>query len=302
MEMWSKSTRNGGFTMKKKKMSMVPYLLLSIPLLSIAIFGYYPFFKTIISSFSRTTEVGEWLQWVAFENWKMVLEDPEFLNVLGNTFKFAGVNLVVSLAGAMTFALLADGCRKKGRRLVQTLYALPLVIASAPTSLIWRFMYRKEGGILNTIFGLDLAWLQDADTALVSVALVTAWSQIALSFILLLAGFKNVSDDLMEAATLDGAGPLTKAIKIKIPIASPQIFYVIFLKIISSFKTFGQIRMLTEGGPAGATTTLMYKVYERGTASGYFELACCYSIILFIIIFAATRIQFLLEKKLVHYQ
>lgn len=163
-------------------------------------------------------------------------------------------------------------------------------------------MYRKEGGIINILLGTDLAWLQNGNTAIYAVAFVTAWSQIALSFILLLAGFRNVSDDLLEAATLDGAGPITKALRIKIPIASPQIFYVIFLKIISSFKAFGQIKMLTEGGPSGATTTLMYKVYERGTASGYFELACCYSIILFVIIFVATRIQFLLEKKLVHYE
>lgn len=287
--------------MKKKKIPVMPYLLLVIPLISVSAFGFYPFIKTIISSFSRTTEVGSWLGWAGLENWKIVFGDKEFWRVMGNTFKFAGINLVVSLFGAMVFALLADGCTR-GRRLVQTLYALPLVIASAPTSLIWRFMFRKEGGIINMLLGTDIAWLQNADTALIAVAIVTAWSQIALSFILLLAGFRNVSNDLLEAATLDGAGAFTKAVRIKIPIASPQIFYVIFLKIISSFKAFGQIRMLTEGGPAGATTTLMYKVYERGTASGYFEWACCYSIVLFVIIFVATRIQFMMEKKLVHYQ
>lgn len=287
---------------KKRKIPITPYLLLLLPLVSVSAFSVYPFIKTIVSSFSRTTEVGGWISWVGLDNWKMVVEDRTFRNVLGNTFLFATVNLAVSFLGAMVFALLADGVRGKGRRLVQTLYALPLVIASAPTSVIWKFMYRKEGGIINILLGTDLAWLQNGNTAIYAVAFVTAWSQIALSFILLLAGFRNVSDDLLEAATLDGAGPITKALRIKIPIASPQIFYVIFLKIISSFKAFGQIKMLTEGGPSGATTTLMYKVYERGTASGYFELACCYSIILFVIIFVATRIQFLLEKKLVHYE
>ncbi len=287
---------------KKRKIPITPYLLLLLPLVSVSAFSVYPFIKTIVSSFSRTTEVGGWISWVGLDNWKMVVEDRTFRNVLGNTFLFAAVNLAVSFLGAMVFALLADGVRGKGRRLVQTLYALPLVIASAPTSVIWKFMYRKEGGIINILLGTDLAWLQNGNTAIYAVAFVTAWSQIALSFILLLAGFRNVSDDLLEAATLDGAGPITKALRIKIPIASPQIFYVIFLKIISSFKAFGQIKMLTEGGPSGATTTLMYKVYERGTASGYFELACCYSIILFVIIFVATRIQFLLEKKLVHYE
>lgn len=288
--------------MKKRKIPITPYLLLLIPIISVCTFSVYPFIKTIISSFSRTTEVGSWLSWVGFDNWKMVFTDSRFGQTMGNTLLFAAVNLVVSLVVAMTFALLADGIRGKGRRLVQTLYALPLIIATAPTALIWRFLYRREGGIINMLLGTDVAWLQDGNTALYAVAFVTAWSQIALSFILLLAGFRNVSDDLLEAATLDGANAFTKAVRIKIPIASPQIFYVIFLKIISSFKAFGQIRVLTEGGPAGATTTLMYKIYERGTASGYFELACCYSILLFIIIFVATRIQFLLEKKLVHYQ
>ena len=288
--------------MIKKKVPIAPYLLLVIPLVLVATFGIYPFVKTVISSFSRTTEVGKWLKWVGFDNWKMVLKDKEFGRVMGNTFLFAAINLAISFAGAMAFALLADGCKAKGKRLVQTLYALPLVIASAPTSLIWRFMFRKEGGIINTILGTEIAWLQNPDWALIAVALVTAWSQIASSFILLLAGFRNVSDDVLEAATLDGASAWTKAMKIKIPIASPQIFYVIFLKIITSFKAFGQIRMLTEGGPAGATTTLMYKIYERGTASGYFELACVYSVILFLVIFVATRLQFFLEKKFVHYQ
>ncbi len=288
--------------MKKKKIPVLPYLLLAIPMLLLITFGFYPFIKTIVSSFSYTTEVGEWLGWAGLDNWKMVIEDKEFGQVMTNTFVFAGIILVISLTGSMTFALLADGCRRKGRRIIQVLYALPMVIASAPTSIIWKFIYRKEGGILNTILGTDIAWLLEADTALAAVALVTAWSQIASSFILLLAGFRNVSDDLLEAATLDGAGAFTKAVKIKIPIASPQIFYVIFLKIVTAFKAFGQIRLLTAGGPAGSTTTLMYKVYERGTVGGYFEIACCYSVILFLVIFIATRIQFMTEKKLVHYQ
>lgn len=286
----------------KKKVSALPYLLLIGPMLLLVVFCFYPFVKTIISSFSYTTEVGQWLGWAGLDNWKMVLEDRDFKMILNNTWIFAVIILVISLTGSMIFALLADGCKRKGRRVVQILYALPMVIASAPTSIIWRFIYRKEGGILNALLGTDVAWLLEADTALVAVAVVTAWSQIASSFLLLLAGFRNVPDELLEAATLDGANAWTKAVKIKIPIASPQIFYVIFLKIVTAFKAFGQIRLLTAGGPVGHTTTLMYKVYERGTVGGYFEIACCYSIILFLIIFITTRVQFMLEKKFVHYQ
>lgn len=286
----------------KKKVQILPYLLLLFPALLMVVFCFYPFVKTIISSFSYTTEVGQWISWAGLDQWNMVLQDDDFWLILKNTWIFAAIILAIGLAGSMLFALLADSCKRKGRRIVQVLYALPMVIASAPTSIIWNFIYRKEGGILNSLLGLDTAWLLEADTALIAVAVVTAWSQIASAFLLLLAGFRNVPDEVLEAATLDGANAWTKAVKIKIPIASPQIFFVIFLKIVTAFKAFGQIRLLTAGGPVGATTTLMYKVYERGTANGFFEIACCYSIVLFLTIFLVTRIQFMLEKKLVHYQ
>lgn len=288
--------------MKKKKIPVLPYLLLLVPMVLLITFAFYPFAKTIVSSFSYTTEVGEWISWAGTANWEMVFTDSSFGKTMGNTFAFAGLVLGISLVGAMAFALLADSTPKKGRRLIQTLYALPMVIASAPTSIIWKFIYRKEGGILNALLGTDIAWILDPETALLAVAIITSWTQIAGSFILLLAGFRNVPEDVLEAATLDGANAWTKAIKIKIPIASPQIFYVIFLKIVTAFKAFGQIRLLTGGGPAGATTTLMYMIYEKGTVGGFFEIACCYSVLLFIIIFLTTRIQFALEKKLVHYQ
>ena len=287
---------------KKLKKRILPYLLLLVPMILLITFCFYPFVKTIVSSFSYTTSVGEWLSWAGFRNWEMVLTDSKFGPIVKNTLLFAVMVLVLSLAGSMILALLADGCKRKGKRLMQTMYALPMVIASAPTAIIWTFIFRKDGGIINSIFGTSVGWLTSTNTALLSVAIVTVWGQIAGSFILLLAGFRNVPDELLEAATLDGASGFMKAVKIKIPIASPQIFYVVFLKIITAFKAFGQIKLLTYGGPGQATTTLMYKIYVTCGQNGYFEMACCYSIILFLFIFIATRIQFMTEKKLVHYQ
>lgn len=287
---------------KKKKIMLLPYLLIMPVIVLLTIFKIYPFVKTMISSFSITTPIGEWLGWAGLDNWKMVFTDSGLGKIMGTTFIFAGMNLVMVFSCAMILALLADGLKKKGKRSIQTMYALPLAIASSPAALIWGFILRKEGGILNQILGTNVAWLQDTDTALLMVAIVTSWTHIASSFILLLAGFKNVSEELLEAATLDGANAFTKVTKIKIPLASSQIFFVLFLNIVQSFKTFGQIRLLTAGGPAGSTTTLMYQIYERGSESGFFEIACCYSVVLFLTIFIMTRIQFLFEKKFVHYQ
>ncbi len=109
-------------------------------------------------------------------------------------------------------------------------------------------------------------------------------------------------EDLLESALLDGAGPFRRIKDIIIPMASPQIFFVLFLNIGSSFKSFAQIRLLTQGGPANQTKTLIYYIYENAIINGRFETACVQALFLFGLIFLFTRIQFALEKKVVHYQ
>ena len=286
---------------KKHKISPLPYFLL-LPSLILAIaFSFYPFAKTIISSLSITTATGEWIRWAGFDNWKMLLSGERFWKVLRTTFKFAGLNLVLTFSWAMILALIADW-KGRGKRLVQTLFSLPMAIASAPAAAVWKFIFRMDGGLLNSLLGTNIPWLESTETALFCVAFVTSWTHMASSFVLLLAGFKNVSGDLLEAATLDGANGFIKTIKIKIPIASPQIFYVLFINIITAFRTFTQINLLTTGGPGGSTTTLMYEVFYNANQGGLFELACCDAVVMFLIIFVATRIQLLCEKKMVHYQ
>ena len=125
---------------------------------------------------------------------------------------------------------------------------------------------------------------------------------IGVSFIFLLVGFRNVPEDLLESAYLDGAGPLRRIWHIILPIASPQMFFVLFLNISSSFKSFAQIKLLTGGGPANQTKTLIYFIYENAIINGRFETACVQALFLFGMIFLLTRIQFMLEKKVVHYQ
>lgn len=286
---------------KSRKISPVPYLLLIPSLILLTMFSFYPFAKTIISSFSITSATGEWIRWAGFDNWKMLLSGERFWKVLRITFVFAGLNLVMTFSGAMILALIGEQ-KGKGQRLVQTLFSLPMAIASAPAAAVWVFIFRMDGGLLNGLLGTHISWLTSKETALFCVAFVTSWTHMAPSFILLLAGFRNVSSDLLEAATLDGANAIVKIFKIKIPIASPQIFYVLFVNIITAFRTFTQINLLTAGGPGGTTTTLMYEVYYNANLGGLFELACCDAVVMFLIIFAATRIQFAFEKKMVHYQ
>lgn len=287
-------------TAQSKKNWWLPYLLILPVLILFGAFTYFPFGKTILYSFALTDDSARFVKWVGLDNWTRLLAKDDLWEIVLITLEFAAMNLVLTFGLAMVFALL---CVKntKGSRIYQTLFALPMAIASSPAAAIWLFMYRQDAGILNHLLGTDIAWLRDTTTALPAVSVVTSWLHIGSSFIYLLVGFRNVSQDLIEAATIDGASAWQRIWKIMLPMASPQIFFVLFLNITSAFRSFAQIKLLTGGGPAGATKTLIHQVYTE-VQSGRFMNACVYALILFIMIFLTTRIQFLLEKRMVHYK
>ncbi len=283
-------------TKRRLKNLLVPLLFILPSLLFIIVFSFYPFIKSIVATF--TVERISGLEWVGLDIWKLLFSDDRLVKVLGNTFLFAVLNLVFTFCGALFLALITTE-KGKNQRLIETLFSLPMAIASAPAAAVWAFILRQDGGVINSLFGSNVGWLVDPKFALFSVAIVTSWAHVASSYILLLAGFRNVPKEVIESAKMDGANPLILAFKIKLPIASPQIFYVLFLNIITAFRTFTQIKLLTGGGPAGATTTLMFDIYEQNAYS--YGFACCESLILFAIMFAASRIMFFFEKKHVYY-
>ncbi len=288
-----------GVGKKKASEYIIPVLMLLPSLGLFCTFNYYPFIKTIFNSFSIVSMNGKFIEWAGVDNWLYVLNSPSFKKVLTNTFTYAAIDFGVTFTVAMFFALLCAQ-RGKGARLYQLLFGFPLVISSTSIAAVWNFLFRQDSGLLNQILGTDRAWLQDPKTALFCVAFAAAWGHVAGRFLYLLVGFRNVSTDLIEASRIDGAGWWTRTFKIMLPMASPQIFYVLFVNIIGSFKSFSQIKLMTGGGPAGATSTLIWSVYENAYIS--LEVACVYAIILFVIIFAVTRIQFIFEKKMVFYQ
>jgi sn-glycerol 3-phosphate transport system permease protein len=152
---------------------------------------------------------------------------------------------------------------KKISRVYEVMFSLPMAIASAPAAAIWFMIFSSgKSGILNHILGTDIRWLLDGRYALMSVAMVTVWLNVGISYIFLLTGFRNVPEEIIESARIDGAGYFRRLFRIITPIASPQIFFVVFLNIITSFQAFAQIRLLTQGGPSYATNVLVYTIYQ----------------------------------------
>lgn len=286
---------------KRKRISILPYILILPAMALFMIFNFYPFLKAILLSFSMTNKQGEVTQWVGLANWVRVLTKDSFWDVIWITLKMAGINLVFTFAIALFFALLAT---KKVRfsKWYQTMYALPMAIASSPAAAIFLFIFRQKNGLLNNLLGTSISWTTKLPYAFWAVCSMTIWMHVGISFIFLLVGFRNVPEEVLESAWLDGAGPLARIRHILIPMASPQLFFVLFLNISSSFRSFAQIRLLTGGGPANGTKNLIYYIYENAMINGRFETACVQAVVLFILIFSITQIQFALEKRMVHYQ
>lgn len=283
-----------------RRVKATPYLLLLPSMALFVMFTLWPFVKTVFLSFSLTDKRGDFVKWAGLSNYVRMMKSPVFWQTLGNTVRFALIVGVGTLLVAMLLALISAE-RERGSRLYEVLYALPMAVASAPAAVIFTFMMRKEGGTLNALLGTDIAWLQDQQWALIAVAIVTVWLSIGSSYIFLLVGFRNVSADLLECAKLDGAGPLRRAVSIMIPVASPQIFFVVFLNITNSLRAFAQIKLLTNGGPNNSTSTLVFSVYQNAILNGRYETACAQAVVLFLVIFVATRIQRATESRTVFY-
>jgi sn-glycerol 3-phosphate transport system permease protein len=287
---------------KKKSFNPAPYLFILPCLVIFAIFVFFPFAKTILYSFTLTNSRGKPVEIVGLENYVRQFTSPAFRNSLKLTLIFAPMVGIPTLVAAFFLAALANN-RMKGSRVYEVMYSLPMAIASAPAASIWFILLTSgRSGVVNFILGQEIRWFLDARFALFGVAFVTVWLNIGASFIFLLTGFRNVPDELLESARIDGAGYLKRFFSIIVPVASPQIFFVIFLNIIGSFQSFAQIRLLTQGGPSYSTNVLVYSIYQSAIRDTRFETAFAQSVILLIIRLVITLLQFQTEDRMVFYQ
>lgn len=277
-----------------------PYVLLLPAMTAFIVFSIWPFARNFYLSTYMTDMLGNPGTFVGLANFKRVLQSEDFWNSMKATWKFAAATGIGAFTLSMIMALLCINIQKGGK-VYQTMFAIPMAIASAPISAIFTFILNRYG-LLNALLGTETIWLSDAKLTIWVVAFISVWAGSSGGFLYLLVGFRNVPDELIEAATLDGATFWKKVRSIYLPIASPQIFFVVFLNIIGSFKAFGFIKQLVGAGPSKTTNVLIYAMYELAFTRGRFETACVYAIMLFLVIFLVTRIQLLCEKRLVHYQ
>lgn len=289
--------------MKKYKISMrniSPYVYLVPSLLIFGIFLFYPFFKTIYLSLYKTNKMGQARLFVGFGNYKDLLTAPSFYNSLIVTVEFVVIVVIGSMLLGLIGALL---CNKAfpGIRIFSTAYALPMAIASSSAAMIFKIMLDPTIGIVNKLLKLDINWIQDPKYALISVAVLTAWLNSGINFLYFSAGLSNIDESIYERAAVDGANGIQMFFKLTLPGLSPILFYTVVVNIIQAFQSFGQVKILTQGGPGESTNLIVYSIYRDAFFNYRFGSAAAQSVILFLIIMALTLVMFKIEKKGVSY-
>ncbi|MBS4206738.1 sugar ABC transporter permease [Bacillus sp. FJAT-50079] len=286
--------------------SLVKGLLFLMPsIVLFSVFMFYPMIRTIYLSFFLTKANGDTTVFVGLDNYINIFTSPIFLQSIKSTFLFVLYTVPLTIVVSLFLAVIANE-NLKGIGFFRTIYASTMGISVAAASVFWLYLFHPTIGFLNQIlktFGLEnIGWLTDPKWALFAVAVTTIWMNIGFTFLILLGGLQSIDTSLYNSADIDGAGYFYKLRRITIPMLSPTLFFVITVTIINAFQTFGQIDILTQGGPQNTTNLIVYSIYREAFTNYKFGLASAQAIILFIIILVVTVLQFKVGEKKVHYQ
>jgi sn-glycerol 3-phosphate transport system permease protein len=282
----------------------LPYLLLAPQLAITIIFFYLPASQALRQSFFIEDAFGTNSDFVGLENYRYVFADPSYYKAIVTTAIFAAAVTICSLSFALLLAVMADR-EIKGATVYRTLLVWPYAVAPAIAGVLFIFLFQPSLGMLArglTALGVDWNPLLDGKQALTLVIVAATWKQISYNFLFFLAGLQAIPKSLIEAAAIDGARPWRRFFTIIFPLLSPTTFFLVAVNIVYVFfDTFGIIDAVTGGGPAQATQTLVYKVYNDGRLGGDLGGSAAQSVILMLIVVALTSVQFRFVDHRVNY-
>ena len=274
---------------------------------SLAVFGtfvFYPFVKNFWLSLYHTPPFpGLPRTWVGLRQFRETLTSELFTNSFKVTVEFVAITVPVGIVLGLLLAVLAHQ-RLRGIGFFRTVFSSTVVTSVAVASLISLTLLNPQIGLLNYWLGRtgSLSPLDDPKWALVAVAGVTIWQNLGLSFIIMSAGLQAVPDDLLEAARVDGAGTWSRFRNVTLPMLSPTLFFATIVGSILAFHSFGQIDLLTEGGPQNHTNVLVYAIYKTVFKESNDGKAAVLAIALFAITLVLTLFQLRLLERRVSYE
>lgn len=275
-------------------------------ILGLIILNIIPLFQAAYESFFKTGAFGKGNVFVGLDNYRRLISDSDVWQALLNTFKYAIIEVPLSIIIAVLLAVLLNR-KMKGRTIYRTIYFLPMVAAPAAVAMVWRWLYNSEFGLFNYIRGTvgmnPVNWISNPKIAIIFIALVGVWSVIGYNMVLFLSGLQEIPKDYYEAATIDGAGKVKQFFSITIPLISPTMFFVTVTRIITALQVFDVIYMMMDkSNPAlQKCQSLVYLFYKYSFVQGNKGYGSAIVMLLLLVILIVTAIQMICQKKWVHY-
>lgn len=287
-----------------RKENMMGFLFILPAMIPLLVLWIIPIIWSGGLSFTDWDMMSENIHFMGLKNYTSLLKDPNFGKVLWNTLVFALGSTVPSIVIGLLVALAMNGARR-GTGIYRTVIFAPYITPMVAVSVVWSWIFEPRVGILNFVlelFGLPGSqWTQSSETAMLSVLIVTVWKSIGWTMIFYMEAIRKVPQNLLEAAAIDGANSFWRFWKIIIPMISPTTFFLVIMSTISSLQAYDQIQVLTQGGPAGATRTLLYYYYQEAFRNFNTGKASAVAIVLVLITVVLSLIETEVSKKTVFY-
>ena len=281
------------------------YLLITPQILVTLTFFYWPAVQGLLQSVMLSDPFGQRSRFVWFDNFMTIFTDPLYLKSISITLGFSLATAVTSIVFGLFLASLANRALR-AKALIRTMLIWPYAVAPAISGILWLFLLHPAFGVLAYFLkyrlGIDWNPVLNGTDAFIMVVLASAWKEVSYNFVFFMAGLQAVPHSLIEAAAMDGAGPFRRFWTITFPLLSPTFFFLMVMNVIYAFfETFGVIHTVTQGGPGGATNTLVYKVYQDGFIGLNLGSSAAQSVVLMILIVTITLLQFRFVERKVQY-
>ncbi|SLJ91323.1 carbohydrate ABC transporter permease [Arthrobacter sp. P2b] len=256
----------------------------------------YPSVRGSLFAFTNWDGISQDPKWVGLDQFARIWSDPNGLTSVKNTLLIAfAVTVVQNVAGLLI--ALAVNSRIKSRDVLRVLIFAPVVITSIAVGFLWQNLFTPDGGINEALEAVGLGalrqnWLGDPDIAIWSIMVVVFWQFVGYSMVIFLAGLQGIPEEIIEAAAIDGAGPIRRFWAIVRPLLAPSITINVMLSLIGGLKLFDQVFIMTQGGPGGATNTISTLIYSNAFSLGRFGYAAALAVVLSIFVAVASIIQY----------
>ena len=288
---------------ERSRRAMWGYIFILPAMIFFAIWVVLPLFTAVGMSFTDYNTATA--KFVGLKNYLTIFKNPDTFLAIKNTVQFALELIPLNIIISLILALLVDQ-KIRGVVIFRTAYYLPVLTSIVVAGIVWSALYDYRSGPFNAIlewFGLPAQkWLTDSSTALSSVVMVRVWKGVGFNMMVFLAGLQAIPNELYEAAMMDGARGWQKIRYITLPMLMPTTFYIFVMACISSFQVFSEIYVMTKGGPAGATKTLIYLIWEQAFEYSNLGYASALAVVLLVIVGAIAIFNLVYVNRLVDYE